>query len=97
MAEFIRSNDPIVIKFGKVEQFEVTSGGPNSENFQFYLDGTSFQLRPDMPSHMFAAMSSIISNSYSSGKAIAVSSFDRLPSGVYLVNTIRDRELTQKT
>jgi hypothetical protein len=94
MAKFIRSNEPIVIKFGIVERFEVTSGGPNSENFLFYLDGTSFQLRPDMPSHMFAAMSVMISNSYFSGKPIAVSSYDRLASGIYLVNTIRENELT---
>lgn len=82
--------DPIEFK-GVVEEFEASSSGVNSGLFSFYLDGASFQIRHDTPTNLFTAMAAIVSNSWASGKSIAVTTYEQLPSGVYLVNLIRNK------
>ena len=77
--------------FGVVEEFEASGGGPNSALFSFYLNNASFQIRDDVPDKMFSTMSSIVADSYFSGKPIAITTYEQLPSGIYLVNIIRHK------
>jgi len=86
-------NAPFVLT-GMVKSYEASGGGPNSCLFSFYVtDGAqdaSFQLRGDTPPAMFAAMAVIVAAAYAASTTlIQITSFERLNSGVYLVNLIR--------
>jgi hypothetical protein len=82
-----------ILATGQVTSFEASSSGRGSDLFSFHLTtgagGASFQLRPDTPAGMFAAMATVVTTSYFQGRSVQVTSYDQLSSGVYLVNIIR--------
>jgi hypothetical protein len=82
--------DPPMMFHGVVEEFEATSSGVKSGLFSFYVGGASFQISNDTADNLFGAMAALVAASFFSKLPIAVTTYEQMPSGVYLVNIIRN-------